>query len=274
MKWSRELRIARRSLRTAIKAASSLAGATARLPAPMRGIPWPPSAPHRSSSDLVEVAGFGSNPGRLAMFLHVPPVAPKAGKPLIVLLHGCGQTAAQLLPTPAGSRWPTGWAFLSCYPSNPATTTKADASIGSAPCTFGAGLVRRCRSDRWSIPPSHASIVTRDVYSLRDCRQVAPWPLHCWRPTRTCSPVEPSSLGCRLARRVPRRKPWREWPMRSIAARVMHWPSVCAKQLPTDLPGRGPVSRSGTALRMTSSTQPMPACLPNSGRQSTEPRTP
>jgi poly(hydroxyalkanoate) depolymerase family esterase len=105
MKWSRELRIARRSLSTAIKAASSMAGATARLPAPMTGMPWPPPAPQRSSNDLVEVAGFGSNPGRLAMFLHVPPVAPKAGKPLIVLLHGCGQTAARFAAD-------TGWIVL------------------------------------------------------------------------------------------------------------------------------------------------------------------
>jgi poly(hydroxyalkanoate) depolymerase family esterase len=104
MKWSRELRMARRSLRTAINAASSMASATARLPAPMRGMPWPPLVPQRSS-DLVEVAGFGSNPGRLAMFLHVPPVAPKPGAPLIVLLHGCGQTAARFAAD-------TGWIAL------------------------------------------------------------------------------------------------------------------------------------------------------------------
>ena len=105
MKWSRELRIARRSLRTAIKAASSMASATARLPAPLTAVPWPPTAPQRSSSDLVEVAGFGSNPGRLAMFLHVPPIAPKAGAPLIVVLHGCGQTAPRFAAD-------TGWSAL------------------------------------------------------------------------------------------------------------------------------------------------------------------
>jgi poly(hydroxyalkanoate) depolymerase family esterase len=104
MKWSRELRMARRSLRTAIKAASSMASATARLPGPMRSVPWPPS-PQLSASDLAEVAGFGSNPGRLAMFLHVPPVAPKPGAPLIVLLHGCGQTAARFAAE-------TGWIAL------------------------------------------------------------------------------------------------------------------------------------------------------------------
>ena len=105
MKWSRELRIARRSLRTAIKAASSMASATARLPAPMRAVQWPPPAPQRSSSELSEVTGFGSNPGSLAMFLHVPPVAPKTGAPLIVLLHGCGQSARRFAAD-------TGWIAL------------------------------------------------------------------------------------------------------------------------------------------------------------------
>ena len=105
MKWSRELRIARRSLRTAIKAASTMASATARLSAPMRAVPWPPPAPHRSSSSLAEVTDFGSNPGRLAMFLHVPPVEPKRGAPVIVLLHGCGQTAGRFAAD-------TGWIAL------------------------------------------------------------------------------------------------------------------------------------------------------------------
>jgi poly(hydroxyalkanoate) depolymerase family esterase len=105
MKWSRELRMARRSLRTAIKAASSMASATARLPGPMRAVPWPPPMPQPSPSDLVEVAGFGNNPGHLAMFLHVPPVATKPGAPLIILLHGCGQTAARFAAD-------TGWIAL------------------------------------------------------------------------------------------------------------------------------------------------------------------
>ena len=36
---------------------------------------------------------FGSNPGRLSMFVHLPANPPLAAAPLIVLLHGCGQTA-------------------------------------------------------------------------------------------------------------------------------------------------------------------------------------
>ncbi|WP_219339665.1 extracellular catalytic domain type 1 short-chain-length polyhydroxyalkanoate depolymerase [Luteimonas salinisoli] len=40
-----------------------------------------------------EVTGFGSNPGNLRMFKHVPAGLP-AGAPLVVALHGCAQSAS------------------------------------------------------------------------------------------------------------------------------------------------------------------------------------
>src|SRR5436190_18318411 len=43
-------------------------------------------------SGLVEVS-FAPNPGNLRMFQHLPP-GMGAGAPLVVILHGCGQTAA------------------------------------------------------------------------------------------------------------------------------------------------------------------------------------
>src|SRR4051794_6925692 len=93
MKWSRELRIAHRSMRTAIKAASAMAKSRAKLPAPLRPMPSSTPGPLSAVAGQIEVAGFGGNPGRLAMFVHVPTTAPAAGAPLIVLLHGCGQAA-------------------------------------------------------------------------------------------------------------------------------------------------------------------------------------
>jgi len=42
---------------------------------------------------LAELAGFGPNPGRLRMFAEVPAGLPP-GAPLVVLLHGCTQSAA------------------------------------------------------------------------------------------------------------------------------------------------------------------------------------
>ena len=82
MKWSRELRVARRSIRTALKAASAIAASNVVAP------------PETRHSTLFEVTGFGSNPGRLRMFLYVPEPPPRPGAPLIVVLHGCGQHAA------------------------------------------------------------------------------------------------------------------------------------------------------------------------------------
>ncbi len=40
----------------------------------------------------VEVTGFGSNPGALKLYKHVPPALP-AGAPLVLVLHGCTQSA-------------------------------------------------------------------------------------------------------------------------------------------------------------------------------------
>jgi poly(hydroxyalkanoate) depolymerase family esterase len=93
MKWSRELKIARRSVRTAIKAASAMAKARATLPASLRETPWSTPGPIATTSRLTEIPDFGSNPGRLSMFIHAPPEPPGPGAPLVVLLHGCGQTA-------------------------------------------------------------------------------------------------------------------------------------------------------------------------------------
>jgi poly(hydroxyalkanoate) depolymerase family esterase len=44
-------------------------------------------------SPLVEITGFGANPGSLRMFSYVPENLPQAPA-LVVVLHGCGQTAA------------------------------------------------------------------------------------------------------------------------------------------------------------------------------------
>ena len=48
---------------------------------------------HQFRSPLVETSGFGTNPGALRMFSFVPEHLPR-GRGLVVVLHGCGQTAA------------------------------------------------------------------------------------------------------------------------------------------------------------------------------------
>lgn len=54
-------------------------------------IPRPRKARPKKSK-LTEVSSFGSNPGNLRMLTYVPPQIP-AGAPLVVVLHGCLQTA-------------------------------------------------------------------------------------------------------------------------------------------------------------------------------------
>lgn len=54
---------------------------------------------------VVEIQGFGSNPGALRMLVYAPSARPSGNGPLIVLLHGCGQDAAAFAAQ-------TGWLAL------------------------------------------------------------------------------------------------------------------------------------------------------------------
>src|SRR6185437_15268749 len=77
MKWSRNIKKLQRGLRVATKAAIALA------PQPATGTPT--SAGARRLTSFRE---FDPNPGDLRMLTHANHPAP--GRPLVVLLHGCG----------------------------------------------------------------------------------------------------------------------------------------------------------------------------------------
>ncbi len=49
-------------------------------------------ATRADAASLQEIAGFGSNPGNLRMFRYTPPGL-EAGRPVVVALHGCTQSA-------------------------------------------------------------------------------------------------------------------------------------------------------------------------------------
>ena len=53
----------------------------------------PQETPRQEPKHLVEIKSFGSNPGNLRGFVHVP-VNLRPDAPLVVVLHGCAQTAA------------------------------------------------------------------------------------------------------------------------------------------------------------------------------------
>jgi poly(3-hydroxybutyrate) depolymerase len=46
-------------------------------------------APAASAASLVEVSGFGDNPGGMRMHVHVPDTHP-ANPGIVVAMHGCG----------------------------------------------------------------------------------------------------------------------------------------------------------------------------------------
>lgn len=89
MKWSSNLRTLGRGVKIV---ANSI---KASLDTPL-------VRPHSASeaSRFVAFDGFGDNRGRLRMLAHVPPHV--TGRPLVVLLHGCGQDAARFA---LGSGW-------------------------------------------------------------------------------------------------------------------------------------------------------------------------
>jgi poly(hydroxyalkanoate) depolymerase family esterase len=82
MKWCPKLR----SVRRGIGLVTGLAKAK------LQAVTVPRPDPPVRSGRLTEFNGFGDNPGRLRMRAYLPAVV--AGRPLVVLLHGCGQDAA------------------------------------------------------------------------------------------------------------------------------------------------------------------------------------
>ncbi len=66
------------------------------------GLAAAPFTPANAAATLTQVSSFGSNPGALRMYAYVPDNLP-TGRPLVVALHGCTQSAATYY---AGSGWP------------------------------------------------------------------------------------------------------------------------------------------------------------------------
>ncbi len=109
------------------------------------------------ASPLVEVRDFGPNPGALRMFTFVPAELQSA-RALVVVLHGCGQTAAGY---DHGAGWSTlaqhyGFALLMpeqqtsnnanrCFNwFNPEDTTRDHGEVGIDPaddCAHGRGII-------------------------------------------------------------------------------------------------------------------------------------
>jgi poly(hydroxyalkanoate) depolymerase family esterase len=81
MKWSG------RGLRGAFRTASALLRAPWLAPTQFAQLT-------ASAGQVIAVDEFGSNPGQLRMLVYAPKAPPLPGAPLVVVLHGCGQSAA------------------------------------------------------------------------------------------------------------------------------------------------------------------------------------
>jgi poly(hydroxyalkanoate) depolymerase family esterase len=68
-----------------------------------------------ATAALTEVTGFGSNPGNLRMFEHVPAALP-SGAPLVVAMHGCTQSAASYEQQTEWSELADRFGFAVVYP--------------------------------------------------------------------------------------------------------------------------------------------------------------
>ena len=106
-----------------------------------------------AGSPLVEIDGFGTNPGALRMFAFVPEALPRASA-LVVVLHGCGQTAA-------GYDFGTGWSTLAKRYGFALLMPEQQGSNNANTCFnwFNPGDVARGRGEAASIRQMIARIV-------------------------------------------------------------------------------------------------------------------
>ncbi len=92
MKWSRDLRTARRGLRTAMRAASAMIAPSAARDIVRHDVARR-SIAASAVGELIVVPDFAADPAGLSMLAYRPSGL-TAGAPLVVLLHGCGQDPA------------------------------------------------------------------------------------------------------------------------------------------------------------------------------------
>jgi poly(hydroxyalkanoate) depolymerase family esterase len=100
MKWSRELRTARRGLRTALRAATAMMAPPAERRTVGRGGARQ-AVGGSGAGELVTIPDFAADPAGLSMLTYRPPGL-RSRAPLVVLLHGCAQDPAAFA---AGSGW-------------------------------------------------------------------------------------------------------------------------------------------------------------------------
>ncbi len=72
-----------------------------------------------AQNELTRIANFGKNPGRLSMYTYVPDSI--KGKPLVVVLHGCSETATTCARLTDWNKWAKVYGFAVLYPEQQIT---------------------------------------------------------------------------------------------------------------------------------------------------------
>jgi len=77
----------------------------------------------QSQTDLKEIKKFGTNPGNLTFFIHIPKIIPKGlsetkkeRMPLVVVLHGCNENAALISKQSGWNKLADEYGFYVIYP--------------------------------------------------------------------------------------------------------------------------------------------------------------
>ncbi|MFF6958696.1 PHB depolymerase family esterase [Streptomyces sp. NPDC008317] len=98
--------------RTARAATTALLGVLALLTACLGAVV---TAGPAAAAGLTQVSSFGSNPGNLAMYEYAPAGLP-ANAPVVVALHGCGQSASDYFANSGWQKYADLWGFALVLP--------------------------------------------------------------------------------------------------------------------------------------------------------------
>lgn len=80
---------------------------------------------HGLFAQLTEVTGFGANPGNLKMYTYVP-AGISANRPLVVVLHGCGQSASLFADESGWNMLADEYQFSVLYPEQKTANNLSD----------------------------------------------------------------------------------------------------------------------------------------------------
>lgn len=121
-----------------------------------------PAGPPASAATLVEGTNFGSNPGNLKMFKYVP-AGLASNKPLVVLLHGCTQTAASYDDEAGWVKFADAWQFALVFAQQQSSNNSSSCFnwFEAADYARGAGEALSIKQMTDSMKTAHGSDASR-----------------------------------------------------------------------------------------------------------------